>query len=58
MASTHLALDLGAGSGRAVAERTLASTSQLLDVRSGTWSLDVIQRLDPAPGTWPRRPCG
>ena len=39
--------------GRPVAERTLASTSQLLDLRSGTWSMDVIERLDLAPGTWP-----
>ncbi len=39
--------------GRPVAEPTLASTSQLLDLRSGTWSMDVIERLDLAPGTWP-----
>lgn len=39
--------------GRPVAERTLASTSQLLDVGSGTWAMDVIRRLDLAPDTWP-----
>jgi len=39
--------------GRPVAERTLASTSQLLDVRSGEWAMDVIRRLDLAPRTWP-----
>ena len=39
--------------GRAIAERTLASTSQLLDVRTGTWAMDVIRRLNLAPRTWP-----
>lgn len=39
--------------GRAVAERTLASTTQLVDVRSGDWAFDLIRRLQLAPGTWP-----
>lgn len=39
--------------GRAVAERTLASTTQLVDVRSGDWAFDLIRRLQLAPRTWP-----
>ena len=39
--------------GRAVAERTLASTTQLVDVRSGDWAFDLIRRLQLAPQTWP-----
>lgn len=38
---------------RAVAERTLASTSQLMNVRSGDWAFDLIRRLQLAPRTWP-----
>ena len=49
MASTHLAFDLGAGSGRAVAERTLASTSQswMCGAAPGRWtsSSGSIRRL-------------
>lgn len=39
--------------GRAVAERTLASTTQLVDVRTGDWAFDLIRRLRLAPRTWP-----
>ncbi len=39
--------------GQAVAELTLASTSQLVDVRSGDWAFDLIRRLELAPRTWP-----
>ena len=40
-------------SGRLIAERTLASTSQLLDIRTGTWSVDLLRRFDLGPKTWP-----
>jgi rhamnulokinase len=40
-------------SGRAVAERTLASTTQLLDVRTGRWAEDVIRTIGDAPSRWP-----
>lgn len=39
--------------GRAVAELTLASTTQLVDVRSGDWAFDLIRRLRLVPRTWP-----
>lgn len=37
-------------SGRMINERTIASTSQMLDARTGRWSRDLLERLDlPAP---------
>ncbi len=32
--------------GRAVVERTIASTSQMVDARTGTWNTDLLERLD------------
>lgn len=39
--------------GRAVAERTLASTSQLMDMGSGSWAVELMHRLHLSPKTWP-----
>ncbi|HEY0780643.1 MAG TPA: FGGY family carbohydrate kinase, partial [Gemmatirosa sp.] len=39
--------------GRAVVERTMASTSQLLDVRSGAWADDLIRAIGDDPARWP-----
>lgn len=40
-------------SGRAVAEVSLASTTQLMDARTRDWAADMMHRLDIAPGSWP-----
>src|SRR5213083_33304 len=40
-------------SGRPVAERTMASTTQLCDVRAGAWSQDVIRAVGDDPARWP-----
>ena len=40
-------------SGRAAAERTMASTTQLMDVRTGEWARDLIARLGLPGGGWP-----
>src|SRR5437773_9827796 len=40
-------------SGRPVAERTMASTTQLCDVRAGAWSQDVIRAAGDDPARWP-----
>ena len=40
-------------SGRAVAERTMASTTQLMDVRSGQWDADLMQRFGLTVSRWP-----
>jgi len=40
--------------GEAVAERSMASTTQLLDVRTGDWATALMERLGIDPGTWPR----
>lgn len=40
-------------SGRPVAERTMASTTQLYDVRAGRWSREVIQAAGDDPARWP-----
>ncbi len=40
-------------SGRAVAERTMASTSQLLDARTGGWADDLIRLVGDDPARWP-----
>ena len=40
--------------GMAVAERTMASTTQLLDIRSGNWAADVIHGIGDDVGRWPR----
>jgi rhamnulokinase len=40
-------------SGRAVAERTMASTTQLYDVRAGEWSRDVMEAAGDDPARWP-----
>jgi rhamnulokinase len=40
-------------SGRRVAERTMASTTQLFDVRDGAWSHDVIRAAGDNPARWP-----
>ena len=39
--------------GRAVAERSMASTTQLMDARSGDWATDLMQRFDLDPEAWP-----
>jgi rhamnulokinase len=39
--------------GRPVAERTMASTSQLLDARTGAWADDVIRAVGDDPARWP-----
>ena len=41
-------------SGEAVAERTMASTTGLFDVRTGDWDTDLIRQLGDDPGRWPR----
>jgi len=41
-------------SGELVAERTIASTTQLLDARNGGWAEDMIGALGDAPERWPR----
>ncbi len=40
-------------SGRPVAERTMASTTQLVDVRAGAWSQAVIRAAGDDPARWP-----
>ncbi|PYM97452.1 MAG: rhamnulokinase, partial [Candidatus Rokuibacteriota bacterium] len=40
-------------SGRPVAERTMASTTQLFDVRAGLWSREVIRAAGDDPARWP-----
>ena len=40
--------------GMAVAERTMASTTQLLDVRTGDWAADVIHGIGDDVARWPR----
>jgi len=40
-------------SGRPVAERTMASTTQLFDVRAGAWSQEVIRAAGDDPARWP-----
>jgi rhamnulokinase len=40
-------------SGVAVAERTLASCSQLLDAATGDWAADVIRAVGDDPARWP-----
>lgn len=40
-------------SGKAVAERSMASTTQLLDVRTGDWATGLMERFDIDPATWP-----
>lgn len=39
--------------GRAVAERTMASTSQLMNIRTGTWDDELMERLGIPTGQWP-----
>lgn len=39
--------------GRAVAELSMASTTQLLDVQARTWATDLMARFDIDPDTWP-----
>src|SRR5512138_2005282 len=41
-------------SGQAVAERTMASTTQLMDVRTGGWADDLIRKVGDDPRRWPR----
>ena len=41
-------------SGEAVAERTMASTTQLLDVRTGEWSGALLRAIGDDPRRWPR----
>jgi rhamnulokinase len=41
-------------SGAMLAERTIASTTQLLDARSGTWAADVISAVGDDAARWPR----
>lgn len=40
-------------SGRAAAEVSLASTTQLLDARSRAWAAGLMQRFDISPTSWP-----
>jgi rhamnulokinase len=40
-------------SGLAVAERTIASSTQLVDVVSGTWAKDLIRAIGDDPARWP-----
>lgn len=40
-------------SGRALAERTMASTTQLMDVRSGEWSEPLLRAGGDDPARWP-----
>ncbi|HET8656883.1 MAG TPA: FGGY-family carbohydrate kinase, partial [Longimicrobiaceae bacterium] len=41
-------------SGEAVAERTMASTTQLMDARTGGWADEVIRATGDEPARWPR----
>ncbi len=41
-------------SGKAVAERTMASTTQLMNVRTGEWSEPLICAIGDDPSRWPR----
>lgn len=41
-------------SGRKVAERTMASTTQLMDARTATWSETIIRAVGDDPARWPR----
>lgn len=41
-------------SGKAVAERTMASTTQLMNVRTGEWSDALIRAIGDDPSRWPR----
>lgn len=41
-------------SGEAFAERTMASTTQLYDVRAGDWARSLIQAIGDDPARWPR----
>lgn len=40
-------------SDRAVAERSIASTSQLMDVRTRSWATELMNAFDIDPTTWP-----
>lgn len=40
-------------SGRAVIERSMASTTQVMDVTTGDWAWDLIDALGDSPGRWP-----
>lgn len=40
-------------SGRAVAELSIASTAQLMDVRTHEWATDLMETLEINPSTWP-----
>lgn len=40
-------------SGRPVVERSMASTTQLLDVRHGSWATDLMETVGLAPERWP-----
>jgi len=40
-------------SGRAVAEVSMASTTQLMDARKNTWATDLMDRLGMSAATWP-----
>ena len=40
-------------SGRAVAERSMASTTQLMNIRTGEWDVDLMQRLGIPDDQWP-----
>lgn len=39
--------------GRAVAELSIASTAQLMDVRTHEWATELMETLDVDPSTWP-----
>jgi rhamnulokinase len=41
-------------SGEAVAERTIASTTQLMDVRTGEWAEELIRAAGDDPSRWPQ----
>src|SRR5206468_5718430 len=41
-------------SGEVFAERTIASTTQLYDVRAGDWARSLIQSIGDDPARWPR----
>ena len=41
-------------SGRKVAERTMASTTQLMDARTATWSESIIRAAGDDPARWPQ----
>ncbi|GAB5537647.1 MAG: rhamnulokinase family protein [Rubricoccaceae bacterium] len=41
-------------SGRAIAERTMASTTALFNARTGDWDADLIRQLGDEPSRWPR----